>query len=451
MAINARKTLDHGLTAFGMFSIIAVVAALVWLLTPIVYRGLGAYVFRATVEHRQVMVDLFQIGDPAAVAREVEATQAARAPVYDAIAAYEASLRRMSMFQRRDAEAELDEFKDAVRELLGPLPGDAEPPLPRNRYGANRWDQALTAHQAALFKREIVFDDPTALGREVKVPRRDRFADTPLEPAFNALENDLEAMLNPQWTFFWRFLTLASIDSHFFGGIWPEVVGTFYLTVGAILLAVPLGVLSAIYLTEYARDGLFVRAVRSCISTLAGVPSIVFGLFGLAFFINTIGVSESRSIRAGSLTLAVLILPVVIRAAEEALRAVPGSYREAALALGAGKWRTVMTVLLPAALPGVLTGVVISMGRAAGETAPIIFTAAVSAGAVVGLGSALAGTDGGTPALPWNIYNMALEHAEADKLVHVQYGMVFTLVALVLLLNGAAIVLRARIAKRLAG
>ncbi len=238
------------------------------------------------------------------------------------------------------------------------------------------------------------------------------------------------------------------MDAHFFGGIWPELLGTLYLTLGAILFAVPTGVISAIYLVEYAGEGRLIRLLRTCISTLAGVPSIVFGLFGLAFFVNAVQVSSSKSVLAGSLTLALLILPVVIRSAEEAIRAVPLTYKEAALSLGASKWRAIVTVILPAALPGILTGVVISMGRAAGETAPIIFTAAVSVGKPLGLLEVFSQP---TPALPWNIYNLATEHEAVDEIRHVQYGMVLTLVGLVLLLNLAAIVLRARISKKLKG
>jgi phosphate transport system permease protein len=209
-----------------------------------------------------------------------------------------------------------------------------------------------------------------------------------------------------------------------------------------------MGVLAAIYLTEYARQNRFNSILRTCISTLAGVPSIVFGLFGLAFFINTLRVSESKSVLAGALTLALLVLPTVIRASEEAIRAVPHTYREAALSLGASKWHTVVTVILPAALPGILTGIVISMGRAAGETAPIIFTAAVSVGAPLALVETLSQP---TPALSWNVYNLATEHQKVDELRHVQYGMVATLVAVVLLLNLAAIALRARVSRKLRG
>jgi len=159
-------------------------------------------------------------------------------------------------------------------------------------------------------------------------------------------------------------------------------------------------------------------------------------------------VSGSKSVLAGSMTLALLVLPVVVRAAEEAIQAVPQAYKEAALSLGAGKWRTVVTVILPAALPGILTGIVISMGRAAGETAPIIFTAAVSVGRALRPSEIFSQP---TPALPWNIYNISTEHAAVDEIRHVQFGMVLTLVLVVLLLNLAAIVMRARISRKLHG
>jgi phosphate transport system permease protein len=255
-------------------------------------------------------------------------------------------------------------------------------------------------------------------------------------------------MMLPRKTVYWRFLTDVSFDAHFFGGIWPELLGTFYLTVGAMLFAIPMGLGAAIYLTEYATENRLVDLLRTCISTLAGVPSIVFGLFGLAFFITTLGVSSSKSVLAGSLTLALMILPTVIRASEEAIRAVPVTYKEAALSLGAGRWHTVATVILPAALPGILTGIVISMGRAAGETAPIIFTAAVSVGQPLALWQVFSQP---TPALSWNIYNLATEHEAVDEIRHVQYGLVLVLVALVLCLNLAAIAWRARIGQRLRG
>ena len=286
------------------------------------------------------------------------------------------------------------------------------------------------------------------MGVLVETPRINQFKDTSLEPLFDYIENNADKMLLPKKTFYWQFLTDTSKDSHIFGGIWPEVLGTIYLTLGAMLFALPFGVIAAIYLCEYAREGRIISLIRICISTLAGVPSIVFGLFGLAFFLNTIGVSESKSVLAGALTLALLILPTIIRSSEEAIKAVPNSYKEAALGLGAGRWHAIMTIILPAALPGILTGMVISMGRAAGETAPIIFTAAVSIGAPIALLETLTQP---TPALPWNIYNLCTEHEAVDEIRHVQFGMVFTLIAIVLVLNLIAIIMRARISKKLRG
>jgi phosphate transport system permease protein len=292
------------------------------------------------------------------------------------------------------------------------------------------------------------YSNPDEMGVLVHTPRVEEFRGTSIEPLFTYVSNNATAMLRPRMTFYWRFLFDTSKDAHFFGGIWPELLGTFYLTLGAMLFAVPMGIIAAIYLTEYARQGAIVSIIRTCINTLAGVPSIVFGLFGLAFFINTIHVSPAKSVLAGSLTLGLLVLPVVIRASEEAILAVPRTYKEASLSLGSSRWRTVMTVVLPAALPGILTGIVISMGRAAGETAPIIFTAAVSVGLPLKFWQAL---DQPTPALPWNIYNLATEHEAVDQIRHVQYGMVLALVGLVLALNLAAIILRARVSKKLKG
>jgi phosphate transport system permease protein len=253
-------------------------------------------------------------------------------------------------------------------------------------------------------------------------------------------------MLRPRLTFYWRFLFDEPYDSFFFGGIWPAVLGTLYLTVGAMLVATPLGIITAIYLAEYAGTGRLVSLLRSCISTLAGVPSIVFGLFGLAFFINTLHLSHSKSVLAGSLTLALLVLPTVIRASEEAILAVPETYKEAALSLGASRWRTIVTVILPASMGGILTSIILSMGRAAGETAPIIFTAAVSLGQPLKVWETLSQP---TMALPWSVYNLATEHRAMDEIRHVQYGMVLTLIVLVLLLNVTAIVLRVRVARKL--
>jgi phosphate transport system permease protein len=448
MHLGTRKILDRSFTGLGLVSILLLAAALVILLAPILFRGARAFVFRATVEHRRLMREQFRRGNPDDLDAEVAQAQAARQPVYGWIAQFERELASRPPKQRREYGAELDELKEQLRLLLGPLPGEHRPVVIRRQYGQTRWDRAQVKLKQVLFVEEWDYSDPTRMGTRVCRPRVERFQGTTLAPLFGYLETHAEQMLHPRWTLYWRFLFDEPLDAHLFGGIWPEILGTLYLTLGAILFAVPMGIVSAIYLVEYARAGWWLGVLRSCISTLAGVPSIVFGLFGLAFFINTIHVSPSKSVLAGSLTLAALILPLVIRASEEAIRAVPQTYKEAALSCGASRWRTVVTVILPAALPGILTGIVISMGRAAGETAPIIFTAAFSVGKPLQIWETLTQ---GTPALPWNVYNLCTEHQAVDEIRHVQYGMVLTLVLLVLLLNGAAIIMRARISRKLTG
>lgn len=445
---GSRKTFDRSFTAVGYFSIALMAAALVVLLMPIFAKGSGAFVFRGTVENRRLMLEKFGRGDRAAIEAEKAAAAAARAPVYEAIARFEAALDTADAEDRRGYRSDFREVRELVAELLGPAPGRQTPVLIRDQYGQTRWDRASVVLHRILYVEDYDYSDATKMGVKVTTPRVERFRGTALEPLFGVLERDARAMLRPRTTFYWRFLFDQSFDAHIFGGIWPELLGTFYLAVGAMLFAVPLGIVAAIYLAEYAGESAFVSMLRTCISSLAGVPSIVFGLFGLAFFINTLRVSPSKSVLAGSLTLALLILPTVIRASEEAIKSVPVAYKEAAMSLGASRWRSIVTVILPAALPGVLTSVIISMGRAAGETAPIIFTAAVSVGKPLAIWQTLSQP---TPALPWNIYNLATEHEAVDEIRHVQYGMVLTLVVLVLLLNLAAIVLRARVSKKLRG
>jgi phosphate transport system permease protein len=445
LRLGTRKLLDRSFTGMSVLSIALLSAALVILLAPMIIRGVAAYVFQGTVEFRRVELEKFQRGDRETLKREREAAARARQPVFDALAAYQKELEQMPVAQRRKLKPEFEQVREAVKELLGPIPGEEAPLLMRSQYGQTRWDRAQVKIQKVLFAEEYDFSGG-GLGRKMLKPRGEKFRGTALAPLFTAIEKNAEAMLLPRLTFYGRFLTDESHDAHFFGGIGPEALGTLYLTLGAILFAVPMGVIAAIYLVEYARENRLVRILRVCISTLAGVPSIVFGLFGLAFFINSAHLSENKSVLAGSLTLGLLILPTIIRASEEALRAVPATYKQAALSLGAGQWHAIRTVILPAALPGILTGVIISMGRAAGETAPIIFTAAVSVGKPLSL---LQTFTQPTPALPWNIYNLCSEHVAVDEIRHVQYGMVFSLVLLVLLLNLAAIIVRAKISKGL--
>ncbi len=173
----------------------------------------------------------------------------------------------------------------------------------------------------------------------------------------------------------WEFLTESPSDLGRAGGIYPAIIGTLYLVGGAILVALPVGLGAGIYLSEYAKEGRITKIIRAGIDNLNGTPSIVFGLFGIAFFVFYLGFG--RCLLAGQLILGFLILPTIIRTTEEAVKSVPQSVREGSLALGATKWQTIRRVVLPPAAPGIITGVILSIGRAAGETAPIIFTAAV--------------------------------------------------------------------------
>ena len=448
MKLQTRKVLDRSFAASGVLAIVLMAAALVVILAPMLVRGWSAFYFVGTVEHRRLMLEKFGRGDRPAVEADIAAAVEAREPVYRLVGEFEKQLDAADPDFRQKYKGPFKDLKKCLFALLGPFPGSPRELLPRNQYGQTRWDRAQLKVQNALFRETWDYSDPTQPGRKVMKPRADEFVGTTLEALFPYVRDNMATMMRPRRTLYWQFLTDVSLDSHMFGGIWPELLGTLYLTVGAMLFAVPMGVIAAIYLTEYAKETRLLIVLRTCINTLAGVPSIVFGLFGLAFFINTIKVSDSKSVLAGALTLALMILPTVIRASEEAIRSVPHTYKEAALSLGAGRWHTVMTVILPAALPGILTGIVISMGRAAGETAPIIFTAAVSVGQPLGLGEVLSQP---TPALSWNIYNLATEHEAVDEIRHVQFGMVATLVMIVLLLNLAAIVLRARVSKRLKG
>jgi len=239
----------------------------------------------------------------------------------------------------------------------------------------------------------------------------------------------------------WDFLTLPPTDSMTKGGIMPAIVGTLWLTVGAIAVALPLGVVSAIYLTEYARQGRFIRIIRVGVNCLAGVPSVVFGLFGLGFFV--VFLKFGSSILAGSLTLGILILPTIIGAAEEALKAVPQTFREASLALGVSKWRTISRIVLPSALPGILTGAILGVGRAAGETAPIMFTAAAFFTAV--LPKSIFDE---VMALPYHIYVLATAGTHIEQTRPLQYGTALVLIALVLGIDLVAIVLRSMVRRK---
>jgi phosphate transport system permease protein len=241
----------------------------------------------------------------------------------------------------------------------------------------------------------------------------------------------------------WTFLTEVPRDSMTKGGIFPCIMGTLCLSIGAIIVALPIGMASAIYLNEYARPGKVIRMIRLAINNLAGVPSVVFGLFGLAFFVTYLKMGVS--IAAGALTLGAMSLPVIIGATEEALKTVPDTYREASLGLGATKWQTIYRVVLPAALPGTLTGAILGISRAAGETAPIMFTAAVFFAPEKWPTSLFSEI----MALPYHIYVLATAGTEIEATRPLQYGTALVLIALVLGMNLLAIIWRSRLRKRL--
>ncbi len=239
----------------------------------------------------------------------------------------------------------------------------------------------------------------------------------------------------------WEFLTQPPRDSMTKGGIMPAILGTLYLTAGALVIALPLGIASAIYLSEYAKQGPVIRIIRIGVNCLAGVPSIVFGLFGLGLFV--VFLHFGSCILSGALTLGFLILPTIIGASEEALKAVPQTFREASLGLGVSKWQTILRIVLPNALPGILTGSILGIGRAAGETAPIMFTAAAFFTAKLP-----ASIFDEVMALPYHVYVLATAGTHIEETRPLQYGTVLVLVALVLGIDLIAIMIRSYMRKK---
>jgi len=236
-----------------------------------------------------------------------------------------------------------------------------------------------------------------------------------------------------------EFLTTAPRNGMREGGIFPAIVGTLCLVVGAVVFAVPLGVGTAIYLNEYARENLLTRLIRLAIINLAGVPSVVYGLFGMGLFV--IFLKFGASILAGSLTLAVMNLPVIITASQEALSSVPHSFREVSLSLGATRWQTVRHIVLPNAVPGILTGIILEVSRAAGETAPILFT--VAAFYLPGLPHSIFDQ---VMALPMHLFAISTQIPNIS--LQTRYGTALVLLGLVFLVNSFAILLRARLRGR---
>ena len=233
----------------------------------------------------------------------------------------------------------------------------------------------------------------------------------------------------------WEFITAAPTEGMTSGGIFPAIVGTLCLIAGSMIFAFPLGVMSAIYTNEFAGNGWIISFVRVMTNNLGSIPSIVFGLFGMALFVNTLGFGDS--ILAGSLTLGLLVLPLVIRTTEEALKSVPDSYRSGSLALGASKLQTIRKVVLPMAFPNITTGLILSIGRVSGETAPILFTVAAYF-----LPKLPSGIFDQVMALPYHLYVIATSGTDIEASRPIAYGTALVLISIVLLMNILAAFLR---------
>ena len=237
----------------------------------------------------------------------------------------------------------------------------------------------------------------------------------------------------------WDFLTAMPSDGMKKGGIFPAIFGTLVLTLATALAAIPVGVGSAIYLAEYARDTWLTRAIRLAIVNLAGIPSVVYGLFGLGLFV--LFLQFGTSIVAGSLTLAIMTLPIIISTAEEALRAVPMEFRTIIASLGGTRWQGIRRVVLPQALPGIMTGVILGLLRAAGETAPILFTVAAFY-----LPRLPQSPFDQTMALPYHLYVISTQVPGMP--LQIQYGTALVLLVLVLSMNAAATIIRSYFRRR---
>lgn len=239
----------------------------------------------------------------------------------------------------------------------------------------------------------------------------------------------------------WDFLTEMPSDGMTKGGIFPAIIGTLYLIAGSILFAFPIGVLSALYMNEYAKDGWLKRLLNQMTNNLAGIPSIVFGLFGMALFVNKFGFGDS--IIAGSLTLGLMVLPVIIRTTEEALKAVNDTFRHASIALGSSKWQTTRRVVLPIAFPNIITGVILSIGRVSGETAPILFT--VAAYFLPRLPDSIFDQ---VMALPYHLYVIITSGTNIEESRPMAYGTALVLITIVLIMNLIANALRKYFGKK---
>jgi len=239
----------------------------------------------------------------------------------------------------------------------------------------------------------------------------------------------------------WEFISTQPEEGMTQGGIYPAIVGTFYLILGSSLFSFPIGIMSGIYMNEYAANNRVATFIRIMTNNLSGVPSVVFGLFGMALFVNTMNFGDS--ILAGSLTLGLLSLPLVIRTTEESLKAIDNTFREASLALGATKLQTIQKVILPMAFPNIITGLILSIGRVSGETAPILFT--VAAYFLPQLPTSIFDQ---VMALPYHLYVISTSGTDIEASRGMAYGTAFVLIAIILMVNILASVLRSYFSKK---
>lgn len=239
----------------------------------------------------------------------------------------------------------------------------------------------------------------------------------------------------------WDFITKMPEEGMSKGGIYPAIIGTLYLVAGSMIFAFPIGVMAAIYMNEYVKQGIIKEFIKQMTNNLAGIPSIVFGLFGMSLFVNKLGFGDS--IIAGSLTLGLLVLPVVIRTTEEALKAVDNTFRQASIGLGASKWQTTRRVVLPIAFPNIITGLILSIGRVSGETAPILFT--VAAYFLPKLPHSVFEQ---TMALPYHLYVLSTSGTNIEESRPMAYGTALILIAIVFIANISANLLRRYFGKK---
>lgn len=233
----------------------------------------------------------------------------------------------------------------------------------------------------------------------------------------------------------WDFIFSAPRKGMTAGGIYPALVGTILVTIITAVFSVPVGVAAAVYLNEYAKDNLLTKALRASIRNLASVPSIIYGLFGVMLFVESMKLGSS--VISSGLTLGLMTLPYIITATEEALRSVPHSYREGALALGATRWETIKTTVLPSAIPGITTGAILGLSRAAGETAPILFT-----GVTFYLRFPPESLSSEFMALPYHLYILATQHHAIEEVRPLAYGTALVLLLLIVVLNVIAFIIR---------